>query len=71
MSVQAGELAREMERVNRALETAGIHLAALDRADSARELREKHVYSPLLTLVEQAKASAARVTEYLREQSRA
>jgi hypothetical protein len=70
VSVQAGELAREMERVNRALETAGIHLAALDRADRARQLGEKDAYSPLLTLVEQAKVSAARVTEYLREQSR-
>ncbi|WP_146167555.1 hypothetical protein [Micromonospora sp. MH33] len=70
MSVQAGEAAREMERVNRALDAARTHLAALDRAADVRELREKQTNSPLLTLVEQAGQSAARVTQYLREQSR-
>lgn len=67
MSAEVGELAREMESVNRALECARVHLAGLDQADSARDLRAP-TYSPLRTLVEQAESSAARVTSYLREQ---
>ncbi|MEU8333438.1 hypothetical protein [Micromonospora sp. NPDC048839] len=70
MSFHAGEFAREMENVNRALAEAAVLLAGLDQADSARELRPPG-YSPLRTLVEQAEKSAARVTEFLREQSRA
>ncbi|MDG4803693.1 hypothetical protein [Micromonospora sp. WMMD980] len=69
MSVEAGEAAREMERVNRALDAARIHLAALDRAADLHELREKQTNSPLLTLIEHAGNSAARVTQFLREQS--
>ncbi|AYF26640.1 hypothetical protein CSH63_03980 [Micromonospora tulbaghiae] len=70
MSLQDGEAAREMERINRALDAVRTHLAALDRAADVRELREKQTNSPLLTLVEQAGESAARVTQYLRKQSR-
>ncbi|MFG1951730.1 hypothetical protein [Micromonospora sp. NPDC048830] len=66
---EAGELARDMERVNRALGYARVFLAGLDQADGARELREA-MNSPLRTLVEQAEVSAARVTTYLRERSR-
>ncbi|MEW2475509.1 hypothetical protein AB0875_17100 [Micromonospora gifhornensis] len=65
MSAEARELATDMERVNRALESARLFLAGLDQADDARELRRR-TYSPLRTLVEQAEQSAARVTEYLR-----
>ncbi|WP_233513858.1 hypothetical protein [Micromonospora craterilacus] len=69
MSAEARELARDMERVNRALETARLFLAGLDQADDARELRRR-TYSPLRTLIEQAEQSAARVTKYLRDGSR-
>ncbi|MEU6023068.1 hypothetical protein [Micromonospora sp. NPDC047134] len=68
VSAKARELALEMERVNRALESARLFLAGLDQADDARELRRR-TYSPLRTLVEQAEQSAARVTEYLRNGS--
>ncbi|MEV4481733.1 hypothetical protein [Micromonospora coxensis] len=68
-SLEAGDLAREMERVNRALANAGVLLAGLDQADSARALRDPS-YSPLRTLIEQATTSAAQVTEYLRAQAR-
>ncbi|MEU1762856.1 hypothetical protein [Micromonospora sp. NPDC005652] len=66
----AGEAAREMERINRALEITRVHLSALDRAADARELSDRPTSSPLRTLVEQAGDSAARVTKYLRETSR-
>jgi hypothetical protein len=66
----AGEMAREMERVNRALESARVHVAGLDQADDARGLNDRVTYSPLRTLLEQAEASAGRVTDYLRAQSR-
>lgn len=69
MSLQAGEYAREMETVNRALSEARVLLAGLDQADSARALSRPN-NSPLRTLVEHAEQSAARVTEYLRDQSR-
>lgn len=62
-------MAREMERVNRALETARVHVAGLDQADGARMLNDQVTYSPLRTLLEQAEAAAKRVTEYLREES--
>ncbi|MEU7802629.1 hypothetical protein AB0B10_25555 [Micromonospora arborensis] len=69
MSLHAGEFAREMESVNRALAETAVLLAGLDQADSARGLcRNRH--SPLRTLVEQAEQSAARVTEFLRAESR-
>ncbi|MER7416012.1 hypothetical protein ABT346_04370 [Micromonospora peucetia] len=64
-----GDMAREMERVSRALGEMRVLLAGLDQADSARELR-RPTNSPLRTLVETAEESAARVTRYLREQSR-
>jgi hypothetical protein len=67
---QAGEMARERERVSRALGQARTHLAGLDQAESARSLREKVAYSPLRTVLEQAEVAAQRVGEYLREQSR-
>ncbi|WP_422753075.1 hypothetical protein [Micromonospora sp. WMMD708] len=70
VSLEAGDFAREMERVNRALDNVGVLLAGLDQADSARALRNPS-YSPLRTLIEQARTSAARVTEYLRAQARA
>ncbi|MET8040359.1 hypothetical protein ABZU25_05770 [Micromonospora sp. NPDC005215] len=69
MGGQAGELARDIEVVNRALESSRVHLAALARAEDARELR-RPTNSPLLTLVEQAEKVAARVTTYLREMPR-
>ena len=69
MSDQAGELARDIEVVNRALESSRVHLAALARAEDARELR-RPTNSPLLTLVEQAEKVAARVTTYLRAMPR-
>ncbi|WP_341721060.1 hypothetical protein QQG74_15850 [Micromonospora sp. FIMYZ51] len=69
MDDQAAGLARDIEVVNRALETSRIFLAALARADDARELRQPTNF-PLLTLIEQAEKVAARVTKYLREVSR-
>ncbi len=68
-NLQAGELSREMEGVNRVLANTAVLLAGLDQADSARELRNL-TYSPLRTAVEQAVDSAARVTEFLRAQAR-
>lgn len=65
-----GELAAEMEKVNRALSHVRVHLAGLDTAESARQLAGQPAYSPLRTLVEHAEQSAARVTTFLREQSR-
>ncbi|WKU05500.1 hypothetical protein [Micromonospora sp. HUAS LYJ1] len=59
-----------VESVNRALDNVGVLLAGLDQTDSARALRNPS-YSPLRTLIEQARTSAARVTEYLRAQARA
>lgn len=67
---QSGEMAREMERVNRALAAARIHVAGLDQADDARSLADRINHSPLRTLLEQAEQTAARVTRYLRELSR-
>ncbi|MCW2567371.1 MAG: hypothetical protein JWN54_1468 [Mycobacterium sp.] len=67
---KAGEMAREMERVSRALRHARTHIAGLDQAESARSMSEKIAYSPLRTVLEQAEAAAERVGEYLREQSR-
>ncbi|MBO4210012.1 hypothetical protein [Micromonospora echinofusca] len=66
MDDQTGELARDIEVVNRALASTRVHLAALARAEDALELR-RPTNSPLLTLVEQAEAVAASVTRYLRE----
>ncbi|XVU25833.1 hypothetical protein ACQPZJ_01875 [Actinoplanes sp. CA-054009] len=64
----AGEMAREMERVCRALAQAGILLAGHDQAESARQLSERPAYSPLRTLVEQAEESAKRVMQHLRQE---
>lgn len=50
----SGEMAREMERVCRALDEAGVHLAGEDQAESARQLNERVRYSPLRTTVERA-----------------
>ncbi|GIJ30221.1 hypothetical protein Vqi01_53830 [Micromonospora qiuiae] len=69
MEDQAAELARDIEVVNRALESSRVLLAALARAEDARELRRPTNF-PLLTLVEQAEKVAARVTKYLRDASR-
>ncbi|OKI49362.1 hypothetical protein [Micromonospora sp. CB01531] len=68
MSTSA-EMAREMERVNHALEETRILLAGLDQVDSARWL-SRPANSPLRTLVEHARESAERVTTYLRDQPR-
>lgn len=68
-NLQAGELSREMEGVNRVLANTAVLLAGLDQADSARDLRNL-AYSPLRAAVEQAVDSAARVTEFLRAQAR-
>ncbi|SCF48483.1 hypothetical protein GA0070216_12719 [Micromonospora matsumotoense] len=65
MEDRARELARDMEVVNRALESSRIHLVALARAADALELRGP-INSPLLTLVEHAEETAARVTRNLR-----
>lgn len=65
----AGEMAAEMERVNRALEAARVHVAGLDQADNARSLSRRVEHSPLRTLLEQAETAAARVSGYLREQA--
>ncbi|MEU7614765.1 hypothetical protein AB0M91_27665 [Micromonospora rifamycinica] len=70
MDDEAGELARDIEVVNRALGSSRVHLAALARAEDALELRQPS-HSPLLTLVEQAEKVAARVTKYLRAKPRA
>ncbi|MEO3742267.1 hypothetical protein [Plantactinospora sp. B5E13] len=67
---QAGEMAREMERINRALEVARVHIAGLDQADGARLLSGRVAHSPLRTLLEQAEQASQRVTTYLRDQSR-
>lgn len=64
----SGEMAGEMERVCRALDEAGMHLAGEDQAESARQLNERVRYSPLRTTVEQARISAERVLCHLREQ---
>lgn len=64
----SGEMAREMERVCRALEQAGLHLAGEDQATSARQLATRVAYSPLRTLVTQAQSSAEQVLRHLREQ---
>lgn len=64
----SGEMAREMERVCRALGAAHQHLAGEDQADSARQLKERIAYSPLRTLIEQAQQSAERVMSHLRSQ---
>lgn len=66
---ESGEMAREMERVCRALDQTGIHLAGADQADSARQLEDHVSYSPLRTLVDQARTSAERVLRHLRDQS--
>ncbi len=63
---EPGEMAREMERVCRALEHAGVHLAGEDQADSARQLDDRVAHSPLRTLVDQARVSAERVLLHLR-----
>jgi hypothetical protein len=55
-----------MERVCRALEGAGLHLAAQDRADSARQPADRVTYSPLRTLVDHGQQAAERVLAYLR-----
>ena len=68
MEDQSSELCRDIELVNRALESSRIHLVALARVEAAQELRLPN-HSPLLTLVEQAEKSAARVTMYLRARS--
>lgn len=62
------EMAREMERVCRALDQAGPHLSGEDQAESARQLSSRVTYSPLRTLVDLAQISARRVLEHLRTQ---
>lgn len=66
----AGEMAREMERVNRALEAARTHIAGLDQAEGARSLSDQVAYSPLRTLLEHAEHSAKTVLNFLRAQAR-
>lgn len=63
---EPGELAREMERVCRALAQAGMYFAGKDQADSARQLDDRVTHSPLRTLVNQAADSAERVLRHLR-----
>lgn len=65
---ESGEMAREMERVCRALEQTSVHLAGVDQADSARQLDDRVSYSPLRTAVDQARTSAGRVLRHLRKQ---
>ena len=65
---EAAEMAREMERVCRALAEMGIHLAGTDQAASALQLRDQVTHSPLRTLVDQARDSAERVIRHLRKQ---
>jgi protein involved in sex pheromone biosynthesis len=67
---EAGELAREMERVCLALAQARVYVAAHDQADSARSMTRKISYSPLRTVLEQGEKTAERVLTYLRDQSR-
>lgn len=67
---RSGEMAREMERVNRALTAARIHVAGLDQAADARSLSHQVSHSPLRTLLEQAEQAAEWVTQYLRDNSR-
>lgn len=69
ISVEAAELAREMEGVNRALANAAVLLAGIDQADGARDLT-RPAHSPLRTVIEHAAMSAARVTKFLREIAR-
>lgn len=66
---EPGEMAREMERVCRALAGADQLLAGLDQAASALELASEVAYSPLRTLVDHAAQSAALVLSHLRAQS--
>lgn len=67
---RSGEMAREMERVNRALAVARILVIGLDQAQNARALSPRVTHSPLRTLLEQAEIAAEHVTDYLREESR-
>lgn len=64
--MDAGQAAREMETVMRALAHARILLAGHDQAAAATELSEAPAYSPLRTLVEQAERSGAEILAWLR-----
>jgi hypothetical protein len=62
----AGEAAREMEKVTRALFHARELVVGVDRARAALGLADRESYSALRTLVEQAEISAERVQDALR-----
>jgi hypothetical protein len=62
----AGEAAREMEKVARALHHAAELVAGVDRARAALDLTDREQYSALRTAVEQAQTSAQRVLGALR-----
>jgi hypothetical protein len=71
MDVQvAGEAAREMEKVARALHHVRELMAGVDRARAALDLADRESYSALRTVVEQAQASAERVQTALRAAAR-
>ncbi len=64
--MDAGQAAREMEKIMRALERTRLLLAGRDQATAAIELADELRYSPLRTLVEQAEVSGAEILRYLR-----
>jgi len=62
----AGQAARDLDQVNRALHHAGRALEGFDALRAALALRDSIDYSPLRTLIEQGQANAARVQHTLR-----
>ena len=64
-AIVAGETAREMEKVHRALQHVRELLIGIDRVRAALGLQERESYSALRTLVEQAETSAERVHQAL------
>ena len=65
--MDAGQAAREMEKILRALEYARLLLAGRDQAIAATDLAAEPRYSPLRTLVEQAEMSGQEILRYLQK----
>jgi hypothetical protein len=63
--MDAGQAAREMEKIIRALEHMRLLLAGHDQASAATDLATEPRYSPLRTLVEQAEVSGQEILHYL------
>lgn len=64
--MDAGQAARDMEKILRALEHTKLLLAGHDQAVAATDLAAEPRYSPLRTLVEQAETSGQEILRYLR-----